>query len=166
MSGAGFSWARCAEHVAGARTICGFGRVAQVIGLVIEGRRPGLRHRGPLPHQAGGGEPGRPGRGGGVQGSQDPAHSPTERCGAWGPGRGSSPSDGPTRCGSERPSSAGVVDGLGEPIDGKGPLMTEEVYPLYAEPSHPLQRQRISEPVDVGVRTINALLVFGKGAAE
>lgn len=56
-----------------------------------------------------------------------------------------------------------VIDGLGNPMDGKGPLRTEIQYPLYAEPLNPMQRERIFEPVDVGVRAINGLLTLGKG---
>ncbi len=56
-----------------------------------------------------------------------------------------------------------VIDGLGNPMDGKGPLRPETQYPLYAEPLNPMERERISEPVDVGVRAINGLLTLGKG---
>lgn len=56
-----------------------------------------------------------------------------------------------------------IIDGLGNPVDGKGPLEIKEQYPLYAEPLNPMLRQRILEPVDVGVRAINGLLTLGKG---
>jgi flagellum-specific ATP synthase len=56
-----------------------------------------------------------------------------------------------------------VIDGLGNPMDGKGPLETTHLYPLYAEPLNPMERERISEPVDVGVRAINGMLTLGKG---
>jgi flagellum-specific ATP synthase len=56
-----------------------------------------------------------------------------------------------------------VIDGLGNPMDGKGPLRPEALYPLYAEPLNPMERERILEPVDVGVRAINGLLTLGKG---
>ncbi|MFA7348425.1 MAG: FliI/YscN family ATPase [Desulfurivibrionaceae bacterium] len=56
-----------------------------------------------------------------------------------------------------------VIDGLGNPMDGKGPLRPEAQYPLYAEPLNPMERERILEPVDVGVRAINGLLTLGKG---
>jgi len=56
-----------------------------------------------------------------------------------------------------------VIDGLGNPMDGKGPLRAETHYPLYAEPLNPMERERIFEPVDVGVRAINGLLTLGKG---
>ncbi|HIJ78909.1 MAG: FliI/YscN family ATPase [Desulfobulbaceae bacterium] len=56
-----------------------------------------------------------------------------------------------------------IIDGLGNPMDGKGPLATETIYPLYADPLNPMERERIKEPVDVGVRAINGLLTLGKG---
>ncbi len=56
-----------------------------------------------------------------------------------------------------------IIDGLGNPMDGKGPILAEDHYPLYAEPLNPMTRERITEPVDVGVRAINGLLTLGKG---
>ncbi len=56
-----------------------------------------------------------------------------------------------------------VIDGLGNPVDDKGPLEIKQQYPLYADPLNPMLRKRILEPVDVGVRAINGLLTLGKG---
>lgn len=56
-----------------------------------------------------------------------------------------------------------VLDGLGNPIDGKGDLFLEKAYPLYVDPINPLHRGRITEPMDVGIKAINALLTCGKG---
>lgn len=56
-----------------------------------------------------------------------------------------------------------VIDGFGNPVDDKGPIRATGEYPLYAEPLNPMKRDRISEPVDVGVRAINGLLTLGKG---
>ncbi len=56
-----------------------------------------------------------------------------------------------------------VIDGLGNPVDGKGALLKTAEYPLYAEPLNPMSRDRIKTPVDVGVRAINGLLTLGKG---
>lgn len=56
-----------------------------------------------------------------------------------------------------------VLDGLGNPLDGLGPVEGETNYPVYAQPANPLLRSRISEPVDLGIRPINALLTVGKG---
>lgn len=56
-----------------------------------------------------------------------------------------------------------IVDGLGNPIDGKGPITPEAEYPLYATPMNPLARRRITEPLDLGIRAINGLLTVGRG---
>lgn len=56
-----------------------------------------------------------------------------------------------------------VIDGLGRPIDGKGPLNCDRLYPLYGRPINPLKRPRIDQPVDIGIRAINGLLTLGKG---
>lgn len=56
-----------------------------------------------------------------------------------------------------------VIDGLGRPLDGKGPLERRERRPLYAPPLNPCARRSISEPLDVGIRAINGLLTLGKG---
>lgn len=55
------------------------------------------------------------------------------------------------------------VNGMGQPIDGKGPIDTDEKVPLYAEPINPLDRRRIDAPLDVGIRAINGILTAGKG---
>ncbi|MBK1726888.1 flagellar protein export ATPase FliI [Halorhodospira neutriphila] len=56
-----------------------------------------------------------------------------------------------------------VVDGGGQPIDGGGPLQARDHAPLIAEPVNPLERAPINAPLDVGVRSINALFTIGRG---
>ena len=56
-----------------------------------------------------------------------------------------------------------VVNGLGEPIDDKGKLTGDTVLPQQLPQVHPLKRQPVAEPLDVGVRAINGLLTIGKG---
>jgi len=56
-----------------------------------------------------------------------------------------------------------VLDGLGEPLDDKGPLATSVRYPLHAAPPNPLQRARIRMPLDLGIRAINGFLTCGQG---
>lgn len=56
-----------------------------------------------------------------------------------------------------------VVDGLGQPIDNKGPIEPEDTYSIYADSLNPLKRMRIREPLDIGVRAINGLLTIGCG---
>jgi flagellum-specific ATP synthase len=56
-----------------------------------------------------------------------------------------------------------VLDALGRPLDGRGPIEVEAEYPLYGERMNPLDRRPIREPLDLGVRAINALLTCGRG---
>ena len=56
-----------------------------------------------------------------------------------------------------------VIDGLGNPIDGKGILRVEEEYPIYALPVNPMTRPPIRQPLDLGIRSINGLLTCGQG---
>lgn len=56
-----------------------------------------------------------------------------------------------------------VLDGKGNPIDGKGTLRIEKFYPVDNKPPHPLQRKRIKEPLPLGVKAIDGLLTVGKG---
>ncbi len=62
-----------------------------------------------------------------------------------------------------------VIDARGVPIDGKGPLVSSdyrgksEERSIFSKPADPLSRTVIHEPIDLGVRAINALLTAGKG---
>ncbi len=56
-----------------------------------------------------------------------------------------------------------ILDGMGHPIDDKGPLPPGTPYPLLAKVVNPLRRPLISEQLDVGVRSVNSLLPLGKG---
>ncbi len=56
-----------------------------------------------------------------------------------------------------------VIDGLGRPLDGGPEPEYQALYPLYNDPPPAVSRRRITEPVDVGVRVLNALLTLGKG---
>lgn len=56
-----------------------------------------------------------------------------------------------------------VIDGLGRPLDGRGPITAAHSYPLYTPVSNPLEREDINEPLDLGIRAIGGLLTCGKG---
>jgi flagellum-specific ATP synthase len=56
-----------------------------------------------------------------------------------------------------------VLDGLGNPIDGKGEIQSSRKRSVYASPPSPLQRQRITTPVATGIKAIDGLLTLGKG---
>ena len=56
-----------------------------------------------------------------------------------------------------------VLNGLGEPIDGKGPLEYEAQYPIDQDPPDPFSRPRIHDVLSVGVKSIDGLLTLGQG---
>ncbi|WP_341658945.1 flagellar protein export ATPase FliI [Vibrio sp.] len=56
-----------------------------------------------------------------------------------------------------------VIDGVGNPLDGLGPLYTDKRAKFNSDPINPLSRKPISEPLDVGIKAINSLLTVGKG---
>ncbi|MBE0510116.1 MAG: flagellar protein export ATPase FliI [Chromatiales bacterium] len=56
-----------------------------------------------------------------------------------------------------------VIDGAGNPLDGKGPLNTRKRMPLTGRFINPMARKPIHEPLDVGVRAINSMLSVGRG---
>ena len=56
-----------------------------------------------------------------------------------------------------------VLDALGNPIDGKGDIESEALYPALTNPPDPLTRRRITERIVTGVRAIDGLLSVGKG---
>lgn len=56
-----------------------------------------------------------------------------------------------------------VLDGLGNPMDGLGPIKSNKFYPVSSPPPNPLDRMVITEPLSVGIRAIDGLLTCGKG---
>lgn len=56
-----------------------------------------------------------------------------------------------------------VLNGLGEPIDNKGPLGGKDKKPLDTGSPAPLSREKITEPLSLGIRSIDSLLTCGRG---
>ncbi len=56
-----------------------------------------------------------------------------------------------------------VLNGKGEPLDDLGALICADKMPINGKTINPLQRSPIKEPLDVGIRSINALLTVGRG---
>jgi flagellum-specific ATP synthase len=56
-----------------------------------------------------------------------------------------------------------VIDGLGNPIDGKGEIKVSSFRSLHREPPNPLERKRINSVLQTGVRAIDGLLTVGRG---
>jgi len=56
-----------------------------------------------------------------------------------------------------------VLDGLGHPIDGKGKPVTNKKYSADNDPPNPLMRDRILDPLPLGVKAIDGLITCGRG---
>jgi len=56
-----------------------------------------------------------------------------------------------------------VLNGLGHPMDGKGPIIPECYYPVSNSPPNPMTRPRIKQVLPLGVKCIDGLLTVGKG---
>jgi F-type H+-transporting ATPase subunit alpha len=59
-----------------------------------------------------------------------------------------------------------VVDGIGRPIDGKGPIATTEFYPLERVAPGVIDRQPVREPMQTGLKAIDAMIPIGRGQRE
>ena len=56
-----------------------------------------------------------------------------------------------------------IVDALGNPIDGKGPILPEKYYPVMAPPPRAMDRKLISNILTTGIKTIDATCTTGQG---
>jgi F-type H+-transporting ATPase subunit alpha len=59
-----------------------------------------------------------------------------------------------------------VVDTLGEPIDGKGPVKSDTAYPVEKMAPGIIRRQTVNQPVQTGIMPIDAMIPIGRGQRE
>src|SRR6266446_3606451 len=59
-----------------------------------------------------------------------------------------------------------VVNTLGEPLDGKGPIQAETSYPVEKMAPWIIKRQKVSQPVQTGILAIDAMIPIGRGQRE
>ena len=59
-----------------------------------------------------------------------------------------------------------VVNPLGEPIDGKGPVETDKTRPIESPAPGVLQRKSVHQPLQTGIKAIDAMIPIGKGPRE
>ena len=59
-----------------------------------------------------------------------------------------------------------VVDPLGNPIDGKGPIKTDETLPIEREAPGIISRKSVKEPMQTGLKSIDSLVPIGRGQRE
>ncbi len=153
---------RARRAIAGAEPVRLRGRVSDVIGLVIEGRGP-LVPVGALCRIE------RHGGGGRVEAEVVGFRSDRALLMPLGDVHGIEPGNAILALADEPLVAVGtellgrVVDGLGRPLDGAGPLRLAGRASLQGRPLNPLERAPIREPLDLGIRAINGLLTCGRG---
>ncbi len=59
-----------------------------------------------------------------------------------------------------------VVDSLGQPLDGKGPIVSDHVMPIEAVVPSVTQRQPVKEPLQTGLKAIDSMIPIGRGQRE
>ncbi len=59
-----------------------------------------------------------------------------------------------------------VVNALGQPVDGKGDLKTKEFYPMEKIAPGVMTREPVHEPVQTGIKAIDAMIPIGRGQRE
>jgi len=59
-----------------------------------------------------------------------------------------------------------VVDSLGKPIDGKGPIDTDQFSPIEKVAPGVIERQSVSQPVQTGLKSIDSMVPIGRGQRE
>src|SRR3989454_3969693 len=59
-----------------------------------------------------------------------------------------------------------VVNALGQPIDGKGPIKSETTYPVEKIAPGIIKRRSVSQPVQTGIMAIDAMIPIGRGQRE
>ena len=150
------------ERIKNARTITHFGKVTQVVGLVIESAGPSVSI----------------GRLCSIENFESGAKVKAEVVGfrddrillmPLGPISGITPGAIVISTSEQLRIPVGaeligrVLGGLGQPIDGKGPIMTNVTRPINAEPIPALKRKRITEPLRTGIKAVDLTTAVGKG---
>ncbi|MEE8427320.1 MAG: F0F1 ATP synthase subunit alpha, partial [Woeseiaceae bacterium] len=59
-----------------------------------------------------------------------------------------------------------VVDALGKPVDGKGPIDAHETAPIEKVAPGVIQRQSVDQPVQTGLKAIDSMVPIGRGQRE
>src|SRR5262249_9660579 len=59
-----------------------------------------------------------------------------------------------------------VVDPLGRPLDGKGPILTQQNWPLEYKAPGIAERQPVNEPLQTGIKAIDSMIPIGRGQRE
>ena len=93
-------------------------------------------------------------------------------CAILGPEEGIEEGDQVRRTGRRADVPAGeemlgrVIDALGNPIDGKGPIHTEKTMPIEREASGAVTREPVTVPLQTGILAVDAMVPIGRGQRE
>lgn len=159
--GAGL-FGRLADVVEAAEPYRRTGRVAQVTGLVIESKGPAaVMGEVCLVHPGGGGGP----VAAEVVGFRDERMllMPLDELDGVGPGSRVVATGEPLSVPVGEALLGRVLDGLGRPADGRGPLGCQERRAVEATPQPPMDRPRIAEVMPTGVRAVDGFATLGRG---
>ncbi len=59
-----------------------------------------------------------------------------------------------------------VVNSLGQPLDGKGPIVTDQYRPIEGKAPNVISRQPVKEPVQTGLKAVDSMIPIGRGQRE
>lgn len=153
---------KCAAVVASVDPITLSGRVSQVIGLVIESDGPAVSIGENCLIE---GDPGSPSVRCEVVGFRDKKVllMPLGNVSGIGPGSRVIATREPLVIAAGHELLGRVINGLGQPIDGGGPIDTAAKRTVTQSAPDPMQRRRITRPIATGIRAIDGMLTCGKG---
>jgi flagellum-specific ATP synthase len=138
------------------------GRVADLIGLIVEATGLEAAVGEVCTIEAGRGKPAVPAEVVGFRAGRTLLMALGDATGI-GPGARVTPTGQPLKVDVSDALLGRALDGLGRPIDGRGPIEATQWRPAEAAPPDPLSRPRITERVSLGVRALDALVPCGRG---
>ncbi|MDD5594755.1 MAG: F0F1 ATP synthase subunit alpha [Candidatus Omnitrophica bacterium] len=59
-----------------------------------------------------------------------------------------------------------IVNSVGEPVDGKGPIPSADFFPVFREAPGVIEREPVTEPMPTGVKIIDLVIPLGRGQRE
>ena len=160
--GPGTLLSRLRARLAGARTARHVGRVTEVIGLVIESLGPPARIGEICTVYPGGPDAGVPAEVVGFR-SERLLLMPFGRTQEIRAGSEVVATDSTLMVPAGRGLLGRILDGLGNPADGRGPLAADAWVPTEASPPPPTQRPKITEPLPLGIKALDGVLTCGRG---
>ncbi len=158
----GIDTARCRQAIGAVRLVRRVGRVVQVVGLAVEARGPAAQLGEVCRIYPRDGGPPVPAEVVGFRGERVILMPLGEMHGV-GLGCRVEASGHPLRVGVGEGVLGRILDGLGAPLDGGPAWRVEEWRGAHQQPPSPLERRRISAPLQVGVKAVDGLLTVGRG---